>query len=236
MGIKVMTKVWEWSQSSGTELLVLLALADHSDDDGVCYPGVARIAKKARTSERTVQRCFKSLQEMGELLIERGEGLATNGGKTNRFCLKFRGGDKLSGGDNSGKKVVTSDAKGGDTAMSPKSSVESSVESSVGNEVLKEWNKTALTKCLKLTPKRKIHLKNRMESKFWRENWIKGLEIIASSPFCCGQNDHRWTADIDWFIRSDDAVAKALEGKYGSISAKVTMHAPEPPVIKQRST
>lgn len=131
-----MTKVWEWSKSSGNDRMVLLALADHSDDDGICFPGIARIAKKSRISERTVQRCFKNLMALGELKIEENMGIQTKGGKTNRFTIKVYGGDKLTGGDKKLGKVVTESPKGGDTAMSPKSSVESSVNHKAANAPL----------------------------------------------------------------------------------------------------
>jgi hypothetical protein len=80
--------------------------------------------------------------------------------------------------------------------------------------IVEAWNKTTLTKCQNLANGRISNLKARLENDFWRENWRQGLEIIAASPFCRGENDRGWVADIDWFIRSDDAVTKALEGKY----------------------
>ena len=82
-------------------------------------------------------------------------------------------------------------------------------------EVIETWNKTGLTKCKKLTAERSSNLQSRLKSDFWRDNWREGLGIIAASPYCGGKNARGWIADIDWFIRSEDAVAKALEGKYG---------------------
>ena len=137
MSVKTSAKVWEWSQSEGNNRLVLLALADFCDDDGVCYPGVPRLAKKCKISERSVQRAFIHLSKLGELIIERKAGIAVNGGSTNRFTVKLNGGDKLTGrgGDNNGSKVVTILTQGGDTAMSPEPSVEPSVQPSGASEV-----------------------------------------------------------------------------------------------------
>ena len=114
----------------------MLALSDFCDDDGICYPGVARIAKKCKISERSVQRAFQSLTKLGELSIEQKAGIHTNGGSTNRFTLMLNGGVKLTGGvqggDIRGQKVVTNRVKGGDTAMSPDPSVDPSVDPSGG--------------------------------------------------------------------------------------------------------
>lgn len=145
MSVKISAKVWEWSQSEGTDRLVMLALSDFCDDDGVCYPGVARIAKKCRISERSVQRAFQSLTKLGELAIEQKAGIHTNGGATNRFILTLNGGVRLTGGvrggDIHGTKVVTNGVKGGDTAMSPDPSVEPSVKPSGGFQLSSEPKK-----------------------------------------------------------------------------------------------
>jgi hypothetical protein len=75
MSIKVMSRVWEHSQQSGTALLVLLALADWADDWGYCYPGHAAIARKARTTERNVYLILNKLAEMGEIrIVRKGTG------------------------------------------------------------------------------------------------------------------------------------------------------------------
>jgi len=42
MSIKVMSYVWEASKAKGSELLLLLAIADHAADDGYCWPGIPR--------------------------------------------------------------------------------------------------------------------------------------------------------------------------------------------------
>jgi hypothetical protein len=46
---------WVWDQDiKSSDKLVLLALADHADHDGVCWPGMRRIAEKCSVSKRTV--------------------------------------------------------------------------------------------------------------------------------------------------------------------------------------
>lgn len=134
MSIKQMAKVWEWSKAEGAALLVMLALADHADDDGYCFPGVERVAKKCRISSRSVQRHVKDLGEIGELKVETGRGVTVQGGATNRYKITLvhasphmplQSGDNLAPGDKT-TEVVTPRARSGDTVMSPKPSEEPS--------------------------------------------------------------------------------------------------------------
>jgi hypothetical protein len=63
MSIKYLTQVWENSRATGTDLLVLLALADQANDSGWSYPSVAFLARKCRIDPRTTQRRIRSLED-----------------------------------------------------------------------------------------------------------------------------------------------------------------------------
>ena len=67
MSIEVMTKVWKDAPVSGTELLLLLALADSANDDYECYPSIKHLAWKTRLSDRQVTRILQRL-EAGSLI------------------------------------------------------------------------------------------------------------------------------------------------------------------------
>ncbi len=69
-----MSKVWESSQHSGSNLLMLLAVADFSDDDGIAFPAVEKLAKKCRMSKRNAQDRLRELSESGELAILKNQG------------------------------------------------------------------------------------------------------------------------------------------------------------------
>lgn len=71
MSIHTMVRVWNHSQAAGNNLLVMLALADRADEDGVCWPGADFIAKRSRLSVRTVHRIIKKLEKTEELLVFR---------------------------------------------------------------------------------------------------------------------------------------------------------------------
>jgi hypothetical protein len=70
MSVKAMAWAWELPDVSSTEVLVLVALADHADHKGICWPGQDGIAIKCRLSRETVNRAIKRLEERGHLFIE----------------------------------------------------------------------------------------------------------------------------------------------------------------------
>jgi hypothetical protein len=65
MSIKIMSQVWQNASVDGRRLLVLLAIADNCNDDGMCYPSNKHIARKTRQSERNVQYALSHLQKQG---------------------------------------------------------------------------------------------------------------------------------------------------------------------------
>lgn len=63
MSIKAMQWAWNVPLSSNLKL-ILMALADNADDEGICWPRVNTIAKKCSVAPRTVQRAIKTLQSL----------------------------------------------------------------------------------------------------------------------------------------------------------------------------
>lgn len=90
MSIKVSDLVWSgYSGAAGTEMVILLALADWCNDDGSCYPSIASIAKKARIQERHAKRVVHALIEDGWISVV---GNANGGapGSTRRYQLNLK--------------------------------------------------------------------------------------------------------------------------------------------------
>jgi len=114
MSIRIMSAVWAVSEASKTELLCLLALADHANDDGYCWPSVKTVARKCRISERQCQRLLATLESKGD--FARQDRIGTTIFQLSDRFVKCRGGDThVTGG-------VTPMSPGGDIAMSPESS------------------------------------------------------------------------------------------------------------------
>lgn len=74
MSVKIMSQVWEDESLTGTEKLILLSLADHANDEGVCYPSIARLVRRTGFSERAIQGAIKRLCDGGRLEINPNAG------------------------------------------------------------------------------------------------------------------------------------------------------------------
>ena len=75
MSVETSNRVWKHSQKGGTPLLLLLALADWSDDWGYCYPSIEQMAVKCRQTERNILNLIADLEQAGEVRrVARGKG------------------------------------------------------------------------------------------------------------------------------------------------------------------
>ena len=68
MSIRIMTQVWESAQKTATHKLILLAFADHANDDGLCWPSIDTISNKSQLSHRQTQRIIHDL--IGDNLLK----------------------------------------------------------------------------------------------------------------------------------------------------------------------
>lgn len=139
MSIEAMVYVWKKSPNKQGTLLLELALADHADAHGECYPSIAKLAEKCRMDERHVRRTLRQLEKQGILVVLKNAG--PNG--VNKYRLSYKnvkGGqnvtpDKMSGG---GQNVRgTNRAEGEDKSDKipvknvPQTIIEPSVEPSI---------------------------------------------------------------------------------------------------------
>lgn len=83
MSLKTMLRVWEHSQTQRAARCLMLALADFANDDGICWPGTASLAKKINEAPDYTDTIIKKCIDMGELAKEAGHG---RGHKT-RFAV-----------------------------------------------------------------------------------------------------------------------------------------------------
>lgn len=75
MSVETSNRVWKYSQKGGTPLLLLLAMADWSDDWGYCYPSIEQMAIKCRQTERNILNLIIDLEQAGEMRrVARGKG------------------------------------------------------------------------------------------------------------------------------------------------------------------
>ena len=76
MSIKLMSEIWDNQdpQLTGSKLVIMLCLADHANDDGECWPSIARLAERARIAPANVTRHIKELEAAGYLIVTRTSG------------------------------------------------------------------------------------------------------------------------------------------------------------------
>ena len=135
MSIKAVGMILEHSPKSlkPSEVLVLIAIANHVDDKGISFPSMDKIARNSHVSKRQVIRILSQLQDKGEIKIKqrkRQDDLHD----TNLYTLNEKywhpngGSDKLTpphsdklslGSDTDDTRVVS--------PMSPKPSIEPSI-------------------------------------------------------------------------------------------------------------
>ena len=110
MSIELINAVWKHSQQKKSGALVVLqAIADYANADGIAWPAVATLARKTRMSKRNLQRWLSALQRDGELQVLRNKG--RRGSNVYKICLQSLEADKryTHGTDDTGiRKLVTS--------------------------------------------------------------------------------------------------------------------------------
>ena len=88
MSIKLMSKVWDIDYLDSKEKMVLLALADNANDDGVCWPNNSTLQKKCALSTNPLSRCLKILGDIG-LISFRRRSHVTEGAKSNLYQINY---------------------------------------------------------------------------------------------------------------------------------------------------
>ena len=78
MSIRAIQAVWDRSEAGGSMRLLLLALADFADEDGLAWPSVATLAGRVGRTERRIQQLLAAAIDAGELQADRGGGRGTS--------------------------------------------------------------------------------------------------------------------------------------------------------------
>lgn len=81
MSIKQMTSVFNDSSLKPTQKLIMLAIADNSNDEGFCYPSIKTICEKTSLSKPTVINNLKELEADEKIISQkrtRKNGTATS--------------------------------------------------------------------------------------------------------------------------------------------------------------
>lgn len=74
MSIKFISAAFAAEALKPTPRFVLIALADHANDRGLCYPSISRLARRTGFSGRAIQTAIKHLRETGYVEVKPNAG------------------------------------------------------------------------------------------------------------------------------------------------------------------
>lgn len=214
-----MTAVWERPDISSTQKLVLLALADWANDEGLCWPSLDKLCTKSSLGRRTIQMAIKDLCAAGLLVQEHVSGKGCRywikvGVQEMHGCRSRTGGVQEMHGGGAGDapntlfnhQLTTIDEapSGEDAPVSP-------------DEIVDYWNAIAerhgLAKVFRLTSARRQRLQSRIKEFPDVDTWATAFENISKSDFLRGDNDRGWKANFDFLLQTSSFV-KLIEGVY----------------------
>jgi Helix-turn-helix domain len=100
MSVRATSWAWEKGReglAKDGELLTLLRVADHADNDGICWPGQKSVAEYTGQGERTIRRHLGDLEERGLLTREKQQAAKGRGRAFDRILLALDQADNLAG-------------------------------------------------------------------------------------------------------------------------------------------
>lgn len=142
MSIAVMAAVWAEAPVAGSELLMVLAIADNANDEGIAHPSYRYLAKKTRLSERQSVRVVKKLVEAGviELVTQGGMEGKRKLANVYRVPTSWRG-DILSPPDAGDTPTPDTDVTPRVTSMSDQPSCQPSSSTEQQPEPAEPWKR-----------------------------------------------------------------------------------------------
>ena len=227
-----MSAIFESVSLGPTERLIMLALADHADDDGRCYPSVARIAQRTGLSERAVQTNVRSLIAAGYINITIGGGK----GNSNLYFISANPAadapqtpQEMHPAADAPRTICTpnpaADAPN-PAADAPEPSITTKEPS---EEKVTRFPAPDLKPCLDhfnavaarvgwpqvqmFNADRRTALSQRISDTGGQAEWCEAIDRAARSPLLTGNNDRGWKADFDWLAKPKN-FTKLMEGNY----------------------
>lgn len=116
MSVRVMTAAWSIDLPA-SDKLVLLALADCANDEGVCWPGLASLCVKTGKCRRSLQESLRALDAAGHITRKEnpGKGMLYT---VHPVAISATGGKSCTGGKKAHRPVAKSAPKPSRTIIS----------------------------------------------------------------------------------------------------------------------
>ena len=236
MSTIIMSACWPLQDMSGPQKAVLISLADNANDEGFCWPSVARISERTCLAERTVQAAIKWLCVAGILSVRERMGRSTMYTLT---PAAYAPPQKLHpAADAPSPPQLTTQTP---AAAAPRTVIEPSSEPSPLAEgenppkvskpkcdpqaIVDLFNKTlpGLPQVAMLTKDRKSKIGARWSESGVHQDldfWADFFALVGESEFLMGKADGRdgakpFRATFDWLIAPSNFV-KVVEGNYNA--------------------
>lgn len=205
-----MSAVWSLDLPD-SQKIVLLALADCANDEGLCWPSMATLCKKCSKGERTVQGVIKQLVEAGHLTRREVPG---RGCKYHVHPRSVRTPAKSA--PPQGTTVTPAAAADKPSRTINNGLSDDNPKRDACQDVADCWNGMAkaagLSACAKMTGKRRKSCQARLKADGF-DAIRMAIEHVPKSRFLRGDSGSWGGASID-FILKPDTVTSILEGKY----------------------
>lgn len=228
--------VWAWSHNdlSSTETFVLLALADHANDDGLCWPGQKGLADKTKLARSSIQQVIGRLKDKGKLeIIPRQDPVGRPLANLYQLCVSQGGKAHVLGvgvanvlgvnpnevGTNLHIESSKKEPSGREDIVPPPES-----EKFEPSDLVEAWNEyltpVGLPKVDMLSATRKMKASRRLAEHPEDKFWSTVMYNIQNSTFLRGLSKPRkpderpFKASFDWLIDNDTNVVKVYEGRY----------------------
>lgn len=230
-----MSACWPLQGMSGPQKAVLISLADNANDEGVCWPSVARISERTCLAERTVQTAIKWLGQVGLLSVRERMGRSTMYTLTPAAYAPQQEPHPAAAAPSPPQLTTKTPA-----AAAPRTVIEPSSEPSplVGDgktqkvskpkcptqAIVDLFNKTIpeFPRVVMLTKDRVTKINAR-----WNESdvhqdldfWVEYFALVRSSKFLMGEvaasGGNAFRCNFDWLIAPSNFV-KVVEGNYNA--------------------
>lgn len=118
MSIQWLSWVFDSVDIGGSQRLVLLSLANHADDRGICWPSIDTVAKEARLSRRRVEEAIRGL--VGTGIVKRTvNGAPVPGSNRPNLYRLLKAPDEVAGAKSSAPDVPAPDEVSGPDEVAP---------------------------------------------------------------------------------------------------------------------
>lgn len=118
MSVQWLSWVFDAVEVVGGQRLVLLSLANHADDRGVCWPSIDTLSKEARLSRRRVEEAIRGLVATG--IVQRTvNGAPVPGSNRPNLYRLIKAPDETAGAESSAPADVAPDESSGPDEMAP---------------------------------------------------------------------------------------------------------------------